>query len=86
MIFGPNMQNFADIARNFVAQNAAIQVQDPESLGNHNRRIARRRKRRAELGRNALKVVHENLGAIDRTMEMILERLQNREIYIVYDI
>ena len=32
MVFGPNMQNFADIARNFVAQNAAIQVPDPETL------------------------------------------------------
>src|SRR5208282_5016396 len=32
MVFGPNMQNFTDIVRNFVAQNAAIQVQDPETL------------------------------------------------------
>ena len=86
MIFGPNMQNFADIARNFVAQNAAIQVQDPEALETTIAELLADEKRRAELGRNALKVVHENLGAIDRTMEMILERLQNREIYIVYDI
>jgi len=43
-------------------------------------------KRRAELGRNALKVVRENLGAIDRTLEMILEHLKKRQIYIVYDI
>jgi 3-deoxy-D-manno-octulosonic-acid transferase len=86
MIFGPNMQNFADIARNFVAQNAAIQVQDPETLKNAIAELLADGKRRAELGRNALQVVHENLGAIDRTLEMILEHLQKRQIYIVHDL
>ena len=86
MIFGPNMQNFADIARNFVAQNAAIQVQDPETLENAITELLADEPRRAELGRNAFKVVRENLGAIDRTVEMILEQLAKRQIYIVYDI
>ncbi len=86
MIFGPNMQNFADIARNFVAQNAAIQVQDPEALETAIAQLLADEKRRAELGRNALQVVRKNLGAIDRTMEMILEHLEKRQIYIVYDI
>jgi len=40
-------------------------------------------KRRAELGRNAFKVVRENLGAIDRTLEMIMELLKKRQIYIM---
>jgi 3-deoxy-D-manno-octulosonic-acid transferase len=39
--------------------------------------------RRAELGQNALKVVRENLGAVDRTVEMILGQLKPRGIYIV---
>lgn len=86
MIFGPNMQNFADIARNFLAQNAAIQAQDPETLENAIAGLLADEKRRAELGRNAHKVVRENLGAIDRTMEMILGHLKKRQIYIVYDI
>jgi 3-deoxy-D-manno-octulosonic-acid transferase len=38
---------------------------------------------RAEMGRNALEVVSENLGAVDRTVEMILEQLKPRGIYIV---
>jgi 3-deoxy-D-manno-octulosonic-acid transferase len=86
IVFGPNMQNFADIARNFVVQNAAIQVQDPETLETAIAELLADEKRRAELGRNARKVVHENLGAINRTMEMILEHLKKRQIYIVYDI
>ncbi|MGA9453655.1 MAG: 3-deoxy-D-manno-octulosonic acid transferase [Verrucomicrobiia bacterium] len=86
MVFGPNMQNFADIARDFVAQNAAIQVQDPETLEAAIAELLADEKRRAELGRNALKVVRENLGAIDRTVEMILELLKKRQIYIAHDI
>lgn len=86
MIFGPNMQNFADIARNFLAQNAAIQVADAETLETAVAELLADDRRRAELGRNALKVVRENLGAIDRTVVMILKQLAKRQIYIVYDI
>jgi 3-deoxy-D-manno-octulosonic-acid transferase len=86
MIFGPNMQNFADIARHFLARNAAIQAQDAETLENAIAELLADEKRRTELGRNALKVVRENLGAIERTLEMILEHLKKRQIYIVYDI
>ena len=39
--------------------------------------------RREELGRNALRVVRENLGAVVRTVDMILENLKDRGIYIV---
>jgi len=86
MIFGPNMQNFADIARNFVTQNAAVQVQDAETLEKAIAELLADEQRRADLGHNALRVVHENLGAIDRTLEMILEHLRKRQIYIVHDV
>ena len=38
--------------------------------------------RRHLLGRNALKVVRENLGAIDRTLDMIIKRLEEEQLYI----
>jgi 3-deoxy-D-manno-octulosonic-acid transferase len=82
MVLGPNMQNFADITRNFVAQNGAIQVRNPEGLEHAIAGLLADENRRAELGRNAQRVVRENLGAIDRTVEMILEHLKKREIYI----
>jgi 3-deoxy-D-manno-octulosonic-acid transferase len=82
MVLGPNMQNFADITRNFVAQNGAIQVRDPEGLEHAIAGLLADENRRAEMGRNAQRVVRENLGAIDRTVEMILEHLKKREIYI----
>ena len=82
MVFGPNMQNFADVTRSFLAQDAAVQVADPEALERALVELLADENRRAELGRNALKVVAENLGAVDRTVEMILEHLKLREVYI----
>jgi 3-deoxy-D-manno-octulosonic-acid transferase len=82
MVFGPNMQNFAEIAGNFVAKNGAVQVRDPDGLEKAVAGLLANESRRAELGVNALKVVHENLGAIDRTVEMILGKLKPGEIRI----
>ena len=83
MVFGPNMQNFADIARNFVAQNAAIQVKDAMALETVLAELLADENRREELGRNAVRVVRENLGAVGRTVDMILENLKGCGIYIV---
>jgi 3-deoxy-D-manno-octulosonic-acid transferase len=86
MVLGPNMQNFADITRNFVTQNGAIQVSDAAGLEDAIAGLLADENRRTELGRNAQRVVHENLGAIDRTVGMILEHLRKSEIYFAPDI
>ena len=39
-------------------------------------------KRREQLGQNALAVVSENQGAIERTVDMILKHLDGEELYI----
>jgi len=85
MVLGPNMQNFADITRSFVAQNGAIQVRDPEGLENAIAGLLADENRRTELGRNAQKVVRENLGAIDRTVKMILEEIKKCDTYVASD-
>ncbi|MGA2854495.1 MAG: 3-deoxy-D-manno-octulosonic acid transferase [Verrucomicrobiota bacterium] len=82
MVFGPNMENFAEIARNFVAEDGAIQARDPAALEAAVAGLLADENRRAELGRNAQGVVRKNFGAIDRTVEMILEKLEPREIHI----
>jgi 3-deoxy-D-manno-octulosonic-acid transferase len=82
MVFGPNMQNFADITHHFLKKNAAIQVNSPEELEKTIAELLADRVRREELGRNAMEVVAENLGAIDRTVEMILEQLKKCETYV----
>ena len=81
MVFGPNMQNFAGIAHHFLEKSAAIQVNSPEALEKTIAELLADKARREELGRNALEVVAENLGAIDRTVEMILEQVKKCKIY-----
>ncbi len=82
MVFGPNMQNFADVTRSFLKQDAAVQVRDPEALEKAVAELLADENRRALLGRNARKVVAENLGALDRTVKIILEELKTRGIYV----
>ena len=82
MVFGPNMQNFADIARGFVTQNGAVQVADAAALERAVAGLLEDANRRAEMERNARRVVAQNLGAINRTVEMILDKLRARQIYI----
>jgi 3-deoxy-D-manno-octulosonic-acid transferase len=82
MVFGPNMQNFADVTRSFLDQNGAVQVNDPKTLEKAMADLLADENHRAEMGRNALKVVSQNLGALDRTVEMILAQLKARGIYV----
>lgn len=82
MVFGPNMQNFAEVSQNFVAQNGAVQVKDAAGLETALAELLADASRREELGRNARKVVRENLGAIERTVDMIVKNLDEREVYI----
>jgi 3-deoxy-D-manno-octulosonic-acid transferase len=82
MVFGPNMQNFAEVARSFVSRGGALQVSDAAALEKTFANLLADPARREELGRNALAVVHENLGAIDRTVDMILEKLETEDLYV----
>jgi len=82
IVFGPNMQNFRDITRSFLLKDAAVQVKDPEGLERALDGLLENAPRRAELGRHALEVVAENLGAIERTVEMILPPLAQRGILV----
>jgi 3-deoxy-D-manno-octulosonic-acid transferase len=82
MVFGPNMQNFADVSRNFVERRGAVQVRDAAELESALGRLLSNAAEREELGRNAREVVRENLGAIERTVDMIIENLDANEVYI----
>jgi len=82
IVFGPNMQNFADVVRLFLKKGAAIQVKTAGELETILGDLFGNQPRRAELGRHALEVVTENLGAINRTLEMILKELEPRGVYV----
>ncbi len=82
VVFGPNMQNFADIIRLFKQKNSVVQVQDAAELERVFGELLADADRRAKLGRAAQAVVTENLGAVERTTEMILAQLKTRGIYV----
>ena len=82
MVFGPNMQNFAEAVRSFLAQNGAVQVQDAAELGKTLDELLADTARREQLGRNALKVVRENAGALGRTVDMIVKHLETGKFYV----
>jgi len=82
MVFGPNMQNFAAIAASFVSEKGAIQVPDAAELAKTIEALLANDSLREELGRNARRVVQQNRGAIDRTVDMILKELKDDDIYL----
>jgi len=83
IVFGPHMQNFASIARRLVEQRGAVQVRDAAGLEAALGELLADEQRRAELGRNALLVVQENRGALERTVQMIVEHLdQTGEFFV----
>lgn len=72
MVFGPNMQNFTDVVGSFLANDGAVQVNDAAELETALLKLLSDSVRREQLGHNARAVVQQNLGAMERTVEMIL--------------
>ncbi|MGO8701413.1 MAG: 3-deoxy-D-manno-octulosonic acid transferase [Limisphaerales bacterium] len=75
IVLGPNMQNFTSMVRAFLAKQAVLQVPDAAALESALADLLADGVRRAELGARALAVVRENLGATERTVEFLLNRL-----------
>ena len=82
IVFGPNMQNFDAITKLLVKRGGALQVRDSVELEAALNDILCDSQRAAQLGQNALAVVQENLGAVERTVEMILAGLPKRGMVV----
>jgi 3-deoxy-D-manno-octulosonic-acid transferase len=74
-VFGPSMENFADIAARFVAANAAIQVESPEDAGVAWIELLRNPERCRKMGENAKHLVDSSRGATDRALVEIAKFL-----------
>jgi 3-deoxy-D-manno-octulosonic-acid transferase len=85
MIFGPNMQNFQAIANSFLSERGAVQVRNAEELEQSLARLLADPVERRQLGMKAQKVVRENQGAIEKTVDMILAHMPDEEVYIAPD-
>ncbi|MSU32694.1 MAG: 3-deoxy-D-manno-octulosonic acid transferase [Pedosphaera sp.] len=75
VIFGPNMQNFPEIAPAFVQAGGAIQIADAQELETVIAQLLANPERRRSLGLHALKVVNENQDSIGRTVNMIVHSI-----------
>jgi 3-deoxy-D-manno-octulosonic-acid transferase len=82
MIFGPNMQNFAAIASAFIQGGGAVQVRDAGELEARLAELLTDEGRRVQLGQNALRIVKENQGAVERTVDMIEAGLVRRGLAV----
>jgi 3-deoxy-D-manno-octulosonic-acid transferase len=85
VVFGPNMQNFEAVSRLLVSRGGALQVANAAELEEAVAGLLQDEARRLEVGRQAYRVVQENLGAVERTVEMILHQLRQREDIYVAD-
>jgi 3-deoxy-D-manno-octulosonic-acid transferase len=85
IVLGPYMENFEAIVKSFLAAGGARQVRDATELEPTIDALLRDPESRRLLGTQALKVVQENRGAIDRTVDMILSRLDTGELYVAPD-
>lgn len=81
-VFGPNMQNFADVVSLFLAEQAVAQVKDAAELEQTLQRLFSDASQREQLGLRGLIVVQKNLGAMQRTIEMILSGIKDSGLYI----
>jgi 3-deoxy-D-manno-octulosonic-acid transferase len=83
VVFGPNMQNFADVTGIFLKRDAAVQVRNAADLEKTIGELLSNPERCAQLGRNARKTVEDNQGAVERTANLIVNRLKSLNTYIV---
>jgi 3-deoxy-D-manno-octulosonic-acid transferase len=73
IVFGPHMQNFADIARTFVDNGASIQLRSRRDLGTALLELLSDPVRRASLGAAARALVEANRGARGRSLAVIAQ-------------
>jgi 3-deoxy-D-manno-octulosonic-acid transferase len=75
IVFGPHMENFAEIADTFLANGAAVQVANAHELDDAILSLMGDPVRRARLGAAAAALIDANRGARDRTLSAVAELL-----------
>ncbi|HXC88273.1 MAG TPA: 3-deoxy-D-manno-octulosonic acid transferase [Candidatus Cybelea sp.] len=75
-VFGPSMENFAEIAERFTAAGAAVQVESPEDAGVAWIELMRNPERAARMGDTARNLVESSRGATDRAIAKIARHLE----------
>jgi 3-deoxy-D-manno-octulosonic-acid transferase len=74
-VFGPSMENFAEIAARFVEAGAAIQVESPEDAGVEWIHLLKDPEKMKRMGAAAKQLVESSRGALDRVMTEVAKQL-----------
>ena len=74
-VFGPSMENFAEMAASFVEAGAAIQVESPEDAGVEWIHLLKDPEKMKRMGESAKQRVESSRGALDRAMRAVDEHL-----------
>jgi 3-deoxy-D-manno-octulosonic-acid transferase len=80
IVFGPHMQNFAEIARTFLDNGAALQVRDGRELAGTLLELLGDPVRRASLGAAARALVEANRGARGKSLAAIAQVLPPAQV------
>ncbi|HXX45967.1 MAG TPA: 3-deoxy-D-manno-octulosonic acid transferase [Candidatus Acidoferrales bacterium] len=78
-VFGPSMENFRDMAAQFLRARAAVQVTSGQQLGKVWIQLIEDDKLREEMGRAARDISERNRGATERSLERIAAALGKQE-------
>jgi 3-deoxy-D-manno-octulosonic-acid transferase len=74
-VFGPSMENFAEMASRFVEAKAAVQVESPEDAGVAWIELLRDPERHRQMGETAKRLVDDSRGATTRALTEIAKHL-----------
>jgi 3-deoxy-D-manno-octulosonic-acid transferase len=72
VIVGPHMDNFQEIADQFLAAGALVQVANARELGDEVSAMLLDPSRRRELGERGRRLVEDNRGAVRRTVDALM--------------
>jgi len=77
--FGPNTWNFRDIVTTMLQAQAAVMVPNPQALADFVRRCLEEPQYAADLGQRAKRLVASQLGATQRTLELLAPLVERQD-------
>ncbi|MBI2821684.1 MAG: 3-deoxy-D-manno-octulosonic acid transferase [Acidobacteria bacterium] len=78
ILFGPSMENFREVAQNFLRHQAALQVTDPEDLTEKLLQLLHNRDLCESMGKRASRIISENRGAAGNTLNEIRDLVRQK--------
>ncbi len=76
VVFGPDMSDFADVARKLTLSGGALCVHDSRELYQAFYELLADKQHRRQVGKHAFLVFRENQGAVDKTMDLIRQAFE----------